>query len=155
MIAKGKKRFCKDYTKIENYDKAIADDTQVWVCHHRLETHTSDGERRLVDLTRLELMALDMYFDRPPEELIFMTPLEHRKLHFKGKQLSGEHKSKIGAANKGKVRTTAMKSHWSKVHKGKKLPEEQKAKISEKLRGRPSCFKGKHWKLVDGKRVWY
>ena len=32
------KKFCKeDISKIENYDKAIADTTQVWDCHHRTE----------------------------------------------------------------------------------------------------------------------
>ena len=36
----------------------------------------------------------------------------------------------------------------SEAHKGKKLSEETKKKISE-------ANKGKHWKLVGGKRVWY
>lgn len=26
---------CEDISKIENYDKAIADKTQTWVCHHK------------------------------------------------------------------------------------------------------------------------
>ena len=154
MICKGIKRFCKDYAKIENYEKAIADTTQVWQCHHRLETHNSDGERRLVDIFSAELIALGMYFDRPPEELIFLTKVEHRRLHCKGKLCSEETKRKIGAANKNKVRTAAMRVHWSTVRKGKKPSEEIKKKISEKLKGRPSPHKGKHWKLVDGKRVW-
>ena len=30
------KSYCKDdISLIENYDKAIADNTQVWHCHHR------------------------------------------------------------------------------------------------------------------------
>lgn len=163
MICKGIKRFCKDYAKIENYDKAIADTTQTWQCHHRLETHNSDGERRLVNISSAELIALDMYYDRPPEELIFLTTVEHRRLHLKGKPspCKGKHRSeetkrKIGAANKGKVRTVAMRAHWSTVRKGKKPSEETKKKISEALKGKSKlCFKGKHWKLVDGKRVWY
>lgn len=36
---------------------------------------------------------------------------------------------------------------------------EQKRKISESMKGKnkgkPSPRKGKHWKLVDGKRAWY
>ena len=36
----------------------------------------------------------------------------------------------------------------SEAQKGKKLSEEAKRKLSE-------AKKGKHWKLVDGKRVWY
>ena len=67
---------CRTPELIESYDKAITDTTQVWNCHHRLETHTSDGERRLVDISRAELIALGMYYDRPPEELIFLTKKE-------------------------------------------------------------------------------
>lgn len=38
------KAYCRDdIYKIENYDKAIADTTQTWICHHRLEL-TLDGE---------------------------------------------------------------------------------------------------------------
>lgn len=29
---------CEDASKIENYDKAVADTTQIWICHHRSET---------------------------------------------------------------------------------------------------------------------
>ena len=107
---------CRTPELIENYDKVIADTTQTWLCHHRLETHNSDGERRLVDIEAEELIALGMYFDRPPEELIFMTELEHKRLH--------------------------------NVGKPKPKSEETRRKLSE-------AKKGKHWKLVDGKRVWY
>lgn len=76
------KEKCKDFTKIENYDKAIADDA-LWVCHHRLETHFSNGTPRPnnAHISEEELRALDMYLDRPPEELIFLTLSEHSKLH--------------------------------------------------------------------------
>ena len=38
--------FCvEDIINIENYEKAVKDETQTYACHHRLETHTSDGER--------------------------------------------------------------------------------------------------------------
>lgn len=43
----------------------------------------------------------------------------------------------------------------SEAHKGKKsgpLSEEARRKLSEAMKGR---HKGKHWKLVDGKRFWY
>ena len=51
-------------------EKAKADNFIGWDRHHRLETHNSDGERRLVNLTVDELKALDMYYNRPAEELI-------------------------------------------------------------------------------------
>ena len=66
---------------IENYYEAQKDDFNGWEIHHRLETHTSEGERRLVKLTKKELIALDMYYNRPANELIFLKKEEHSKLH--------------------------------------------------------------------------
>ena len=115
------KCFCRHPELIENYDKAIADTNQMWVCHHRLETHNSDGEKRLVSLSMDELKALDMYFDRPSEELIFMTPFEHRSLHTSfrnhenpgtnlGKKFSKEHCEKIGKSQpKNRPKTSALR----------------------------------------------
>ena len=79
-------RYCKDYENIENYEAAKKDNFKGWCCHHRLETHNSDGERRLVDITVEELEALGMYYNRPPEELIFLTDEEHCRLHQKGEE---------------------------------------------------------------------
>ena len=76
-----KKCICNTPDLIENYDKVIADTERTWECHHRLETHSSDGKKRLTNLTKRELIALGMYYDRPPEELIFLTKTEHRRLH--------------------------------------------------------------------------
>lgn len=69
--------------QIENYELAKKDDFNGWDIHHRLETHNSDGQRRLVNLTRTELIALDMYYNRPASELIFMRAGEHISLHRK------------------------------------------------------------------------
>lgn len=141
MISTGTKYFCKNLEEVENYDIAVNDKSQTWECHHRLETHTSDGERRLVNLSKQELIALDMYYYRPAEELIFLTAAEHRHLHHKGKKLqpfSEEHRRKM-----------------SEAKKGKKHSEKAIAKMSAAHKGQSSAVKGKHWKLVDGKRVWY
>ena len=55
------KRYCKDdIRKIENYDLAITDITQTWICHHRLEL-TLDGE---LAHTPKELMRLEMYYKK-------------------------------------------------------------------------------------------
>lgn len=177
------KSFCKDFTKIENYEKAIADD-KTWHLHHRLETHFSNGAERPVNarLTKAELIALDMYFDRPAEELIFLTQFDHTSLHMKGKITSDEAKQKISEANKDKWRTEEYKQKMSKIRKGrttwmkgKHHSEETKRKISETKKGKSSwnkgktgiyseeykrklseSHKGKHWKLDEnGKRVWY
>ena len=92
--------FCKDdITKIENYDKALADTTQTWDLHHRLEL-TLNGE---FAHSREELKRLDMYYDRPYFELIYLPPSEHRRLHYKGRKrgpFTAEHRRKLSEAAK-------------------------------------------------------
>ena len=134
--------YCRQPELIENYSKAIADNSEIWACHHRLETHNSNGERRLVDILGTELIALDLYYDRPPEELIFLTQSEHMRLHRIGKP----------GAMKDKHHSDETKRKMSESHKGKPKSEEHKRKLSEAHKGQR---KGMHWKLVDGKRIWY
>ena len=117
-----KSHYCSDIENVENFEKAKADNFKGWSCHHRLETHNSDGERRLVDITQAELIALGMYYNRPASELIFMKHSEHSSLH----KPSEETRNKIGAAHKGK------QGYW----KGKNLSEEVKKKISEANKGK-------------------
>ena len=142
---------CEDISRVENYEEAISS-PEKWECHHRLETHNSDGERRLVDLTMKELKALDMYYHRPASELIFLTIAEHYSLHFRGKKRSEESKAKMSAAKKGKQLSEETKTKMSAAKKGTTFSEEHKRKLAEAHKGQR---KGKHWKLVDGKRVWY
>lgn len=70
-----------EWEQIENYELAKKDNFDGWDIHHRLETHNSDGQRRLVNLSKDELIALDMYYNRPANELVFLTRPEHTKLH--------------------------------------------------------------------------
>ena len=129
----GYKQYCKEPEKIENYQKAKKDNFKGWECHHRLETHTSDGERRLVDITKKELIALNMYYHRPPEELIFLTLKEHSTFK-KGKPKSEETKKKIREAHKGKPGP----------NKGKKFSEETKKKMREAQKGNTNT-RGMRW----------
>lgn len=126
--------YCYDIAKIENYEKALNSE-EIFDVHHRLETHTSDGVKRAVNLTQKELKALDMYFNRPPEELIFLSHSEHTRLHFKGCVRSEEYKKMMREACKG-------------VNKGRKMSAEVRKKMSE-------SHKGLRSKIVDGKRVYY
>ena len=136
----GYKHYCKDYENIENYQEALADNFKGWQCHHRLETHNSDGKRRLVDITVDELKALDVYYNRPASELIFLTIREHTSLHKIGKKLSEETRKKIGAAKKGEKNPNYGK-HFSEEHK-KKLSEAKKGKhLSEETRKKMSTAK--------------
>ena len=145
------KRFCKNTENIENYEKALADNFKGWECHHRLETHTSDGERREVDISRNELIALNMYYDRPSEELIFLKASEHTILHHKGKTawnkgvpMSNEQKKKLSDVNKGKHLSEATIKKICESNRGKKRSEDAKKKMSEKAKGN-TATKGLLW----------
>ena len=86
---------CEDLSLIENYDKAIADATQTWDCHHRGEILPC-GRFSIDDLKKFGL-----YFNRPASELIFLTHSEHRHLHTKGVTLSEATKKAVSKALKG------------------------------------------------------
>ena len=141
------KLYCKDYENIENYEKALADNFKNWDCHHRLETHNSDGERRLVDITRDELKALGMYWHRPASELIFLKHSEHSSLH----KPSDDTKNKMSEAMKGennpmygKHLSEETKNKLSEELKGRKFSEEHKKKIGETKKGN-TYVRGRHW----------
>ena len=123
--------YCDDIESVENYEKAKADDFKGWEVHHRLETHNSDGERRIVDISHKELKALDMYWHRPSSELIFLTVSDHNTLHHKGKRLSDETKKKISKASKGKPKSEEHVKKVAEANKGKHRTEEQKIKLDQ------------------------
>ena len=110
------KEFCRDdISLIENYDKAIADKTQTWHCHHRRETIFSKSD----------LIEIGEYYNRPACELIFLTKSEHIRLH------------KIGENN-----PNFGKPSWNN---GKSLSAETRKKISKARKGKQSCVKGTNW----------
>lgn len=130
------KAYCKDYQNIENFAEAYNDLSETWHCHHKLEIH-DDYENTMEDLINMNL-----YYNRPASELIFLRASEHLSLHFKGKKPKN-------------LQTLHL------IRKGSKFSEEAKLKMSESAKHRKKfhpggkCFKGMKWKLVDGKRVWY
>ena len=122
-------KYCRDdLYKIENYDKAIADTTQTWHLHHRLEL-TLDGE---FALTHKQLKMHDMYYNRPYYELIFLTRSEHTRLH--NMHMSEDRRRKI---------SESIKSEKHPMY-GKHISEEHRRKISESLKGKSTWNKGKH-----------
>ena len=84
---------CEDLSLIENYDKAIADTTQTWCCHHIL------GEQ----YSKHYLKENALYLNRPACELRFVTLAEHNELHHKGVPLSEATKKAIGEALSKKI----------------------------------------------------
>ena len=122
-------KFCKDYTKIENYEEAVDDQSQVWHCHHIL------GEI----LTRRQLLDHDFYYDVPPCMLKFVTRAEHARLHMKGKKrasFSAETRRKMSEAHKGKKFSDEHRRHMSETRKGRTFTEEHRRKMSEAAKRR-------------------
>lgn len=119
MISEGVILFCSEpIDHIENYDIAIADKTQTWPCHHKLEIS--------LQLTHRELIKKNLYYNRPANELIFMTPRDHCKLH----NSQPWFRAKISAAVKDAMKRPEVKEKMS-TRKGKPLSPETKRKMSE------------------------
>lgn len=107
------KRFCKgDYTKIENYDKAIADDTQTWHCHHRDEIRTLPSGM-IIYRSKNELIENGRYYGCPANELIFLTRSEHRRLHTIGVPVTRSLKSQNNVSD-GRVQE--LGKHFKEVY---------------------------------------
>lgn len=142
-----RQKYCReDLSKIENYELAKADNFKGWTIHHRLEL-TLDGE---FAHTADDLKRLDMYYNRPYFELIFLTRAEHQRLHRKGMKLSEETKNKLRALNKGeknhfygKKHSDETKAKISTAKKGKKLSAETKALLSRQRKDKPLSERNK------------
>lgn len=119
--------FCiEDISLIENYDKAISDDSNNYIVHHKLGI--SAGRC----ISKDELISMNLYFHRPAAELIFMTKSEHVKLHNKARinQIS----KTFAEANRNRIWTPEMRKKMSDKMKGRKLgpmSEEHRKKLSD------------------------
>lgn len=137
---KNVKKICKDYTRIENYEEAVNDTTQTWICHHIL------GEI----LTAEQLIAHEFYYDVPPCVLKFVTKSEHQKIHHNNKHRSINTREKMSEAKKGKTFSDEHRMKISESLKGKTFSEEHCKKISEAKKGKVGYWKGR--KLSDETR---
>lgn len=113
---------CKTYWLIENYQEAVNDTTQKWVCHHRREVQ--DG---FCIWKADELIKIGQYYHLEPNELIFMKKSEHLALHNK----AIDPKTKKPCCYRDVDRTGEKNPMY-----GKHLSEETRKKISEKSKGR-------------------
>lgn len=82
----------------------------------------------------------------------------------KGKKRSDETRRKISERNKGHIVTEETREKISSANSGekngmygKKWSKEsiEKRTATRKAKGTPCAVKGRHWKLVDGKHVYY
>ena len=156
---------CRNPELIENYELAKADNFKGWVIHHRLETISTGA---VVTSTRQDLIDWGIYYDRPADELIYLTRAEHNKIH--AAEIPEETRKRISNSLKGKNTWTKGNQTWwlgrhhteeaklkiSKASTGRKHSIESRLKVSKALKGRKNTWIiGSHWKLVDGKRVYY
>lgn len=128
--------YCKDdISLIENYDKAVSDKKQTWLCHHRFETQDKWGNVREEEIPSDILIGLRIYCNRPASELIFLTRAEHSKVHGQCKRYRPEPWNK----NKTNVYSEETIQKMSNMKKGKSAywnigkhrSEEDKQKNSE------------------------
>lgn len=70
----------------------------------------------------------------------------------KGKKLSEETKRKLSESHMGHRHAAESIAKMSESRKGHEVSAETRRKIGEKIKG---VHKGKHWKVENGKRVWY
>ena len=107
------KRCCNEnILLIENFEKAV-NDSEKYDCHHRLEIQ-EDGTL----ISRQKLIEMNLYYDRPASELIFLTHSDHAKLHSENRPK--EVLESISKANKGKHHSEETKRMISENHKGNK-----------------------------------
>lgn len=140
------KKFCKDnISMIENYEKAINDTTQTWICHHRLGIDLGLSSKQLKDK--------DLYFNRPASELIFLTRAEHISIHSSNRIFSEETRKRMSDAkqkgfvpwNKGLTKEIDERvAKYSNALKGRNFSEEARKRMSAaKQKGFVPWNKGK------------
>ena len=86
------KPVCKSYQEIPHYEEAVAS-TEMWCCHHLLgEVHSKEY-----------LIEHGLYYDRPANEFVFVSKIEHNKIHHTGKTRSAETCRRISEGQRGKI----------------------------------------------------
>ena len=153
MIPKGVKNYCcEDLSLIENYEQALNDKTQTYVCHHKLEIE--------LGLSRAELIAAELYWNRPASELIFLTRAEHARVHREGKHHTKETTAKQSKALKGKNSSSAKSVYqidkttgeiikrWDCIREVTRVLGIESTHISACCMGKAKSTGGFKWKYV-------
>ena len=141
--------YCKDYTQIEHYEEALKSPLK-YDLHHRREISENKSRKQLIDE--------NLYYHRPPEELIFLSHGEHQRLH--KANLSAEARKKLSDALKGNQCALGhhcseeTKQKMSDANKGKPKSLETRQKMSVACRGEKNSMFGRHWHLENGKRIY-
>lgn len=126
---------------------------QKYITDETVELLAQEYKKALKDLniskeTRRKMSDAHKDKKRKPHSEETKRKIAERLKGHKGFKHNDETKQKIAESKKGKARSEETKRKISESGKGRAIPEEHKRKLSE-------LYKGKHWKLIDGKRVWY
>ncbi len=84
MIARERslRTYCTNFKEIENYEEGVQS-SEPYDLHHRKEIETLD-DSTVVLRSKKELIEMNLYYHRPPEELIFLKRSEHLRMHNEG-----------------------------------------------------------------------
>ena len=131
-------KYCTDYKNIENYEDAVRSPL-IYDLHHRREISENKS--------RKDLKEENLYYGRPPEELIFLEHGEHMRLHKKGKFVSTDTRQKMSDARKGDKNPNF----------GKHLSAETRQKMSDALKGKQNalghhCSEETRQRMSDAKK---
>ena len=118
-----KKFCCEDISLIENYNEAVKS-KEMYDIHHRLGTELSKS--------RQELKDLNLYLNRPANELIFLTRKEHVILHMTSERIN-KLKETLKNPNIRKQRSDRMKGKNNPFY-GKHHTEDVKIKMRKQHR---------------------
>ena len=118
-----KKFCCEDISLIENYNEAVKS-KEMYDIHHRLGTELSKS--------RQELKDLNLYLNRPANELIFLTRKEHVILHMTSERIN-KLKETLKNPNIRKHRSDRMKGKNNPFY-GKHHTEDVKIKMRKPKR---------------------
>lgn len=86
---------CEDIANIEGFEQALADKSEIYDIHHRLQTHRYSDRtrtawiRRDEDVSEEALQGAGLYYNRPASELIFLPHSAHMRLHWENKRKGG------------------------------------------------------------------
>ena len=146
------KRFCsEDIALIENYQEAISDEEKMWDTHHRREC----DENGKTLFTKKQLIEMNLYYDRPASELVFVTRSMHLKLHREmrsnGGKITG---NKYGAINgkKNSIPIIQFTKDWTLIKEWPSLNEAERhlgipqSHICHCLKGRYKSAGGYVWR---------
>lgn len=122
--------YCRHPELIENYDLAVADTTQTWEVHHRLECC----------FTQKFLKEMGLYYDVEPEALIFLTSSDHRKIDSKCKRQSEVLKKEVLCVETGEIFGSIMDAH--------RQTGISDSNISRACNGKLKTSGGYRWKFI-------